>query len=331
MKLNTRLITHKPKFLCGIVGSGNVVGHHIEALCSLRHIKLNVIMGSNADIIIDRFQNLALSKATNFKELCEKSDILLIANENQMHAHLALEALRLEKGALIEKPLGIDEDSCQELIHTNAEDTLPLSIVSQRRYDRFIQNLKKWLKKNVEKKLNYGLLEFCWPRNKNYFSDHHLWRAKKDISGGGCLMMHGIHFVDVMIYLFGKPEAVTCKCSKTTHLNIEVEDTFKTEFFFKDDFRFGINGSIADRNPIPFQFKLETENLEIYANHDFYKIGRKKKNINGNLIDMWKDYENLLLEEENCVPTLKEGLWAVQCVLAAYEANKKGKKVWISH
>ena len=39
----------------------------------------------------------------------------------------------------------------------------------------------------------------------------------------------------------------------------------------------------------------------------------------------------LVGKKEYCVPTLKEGLWAVQCVLAAYEANKKGEKVWISH
>ena len=268
---------HKPKYLCGIVGSGNIVEPHIKALCSLRHIKLNVIKGSNADSIIDRFGNLAPKKATSFEELCEKSDIILIANENRMHARLAREALRLGKSVLIEKPLGIDEDSCQDLIHANKKHTLPLSVVSQHRYDRFIQILNKWLKRNRGEKLNHALLKFCWPRDQNYFSEHHFWRAKKDISGGGCLMMHGIHFVDIMIFLFGKPEAVKCKCSKLTHLNIEVEDTFETEFFYKDDFIFRINGSIADNSPIPFQFKLVTENGEIKSNELSFIIGKKKK------------------------------------------------------
>ena len=62
------------------------------------------------------------------------------------------------------------------------------------------------MKKNLNKltqyeKIIFVNLKLLWSRDQNYYSD---WHGKWKMDGG-VLAQQGIHYVDILFYLFGKP------------------------------------------------------------------------------------------------------------------------------
>ena len=60
-----------------------------------------------------------------------------------------------------------------------------------------------------------------WQRPKEYFSD---WRGQP-LVGGGTLHECGIHYIDILCYLLGKPAVHSAQSFSTKHTESDIEDT----------------------------------------------------------------------------------------------------------
>lgn len=131
-------------------------------------------------------------------------DAISFATPHHMHYPMALEALKAGKHVLMEKPLANTEEECLELIKVAEENNAVLMLAYIVRFRKDVQMLKEILDSG-----EYGrpINAQCWiqgflePRPDQWF-------AKKDQLGGGVLFSHGCHYVDILLWLLGKPVRV---------------------------------------------------------------------------------------------------------------------------
>ncbi|HWD77248.1 MAG TPA: Gfo/Idh/MocA family oxidoreductase, partial [Kribbella sp.] len=59
------------------------------------------------------------------------------------------------------------------------------------------------------------------------------WRGTLAVDGGGALMNQGIHALDLLVWMLGKPQQVSAKTGRLAHEGIEVEDLAGASIVFE--------------------------------------------------------------------------------------------------
>ena len=126
-----------------------------------------------------------------------KIDYVSICSPNYLHdAHIRFGA-RIGANVICEKPLVIHPRNCDALIEKQATINTKINTVFQLRLHPTILQLKKSLEgDNIRHKIE---LKYITPRGPWYL---YSWKGNPEQSGG-LLMNIGIHFFDMLIWLFG--------------------------------------------------------------------------------------------------------------------------------
>lgn len=129
-------------------------------------------------------------------------DYMSVCSPNYLHdAHVRL-ALRVGAHAICEKPLVINPWNLDQLTHLEEESGMRVFTVLQLRHIASLQDLKKRMAERADKA--DVILSYITRRGRWY---HVSWKAKEAKSGGVCLNI-GIHFFDLLMWIFGKAERV---------------------------------------------------------------------------------------------------------------------------
>ncbi|RAV21769.1 Gfo/Idh/MocA family protein [Paenibacillus contaminans] len=161
----------------------------------------------------------------DYREMLERSDIdiVTIATPSGMHGAHAIACANAGKHAIVEKPIEITLEKADEIIRIFAEKGLKLSSVSQTRFSRDIQRVKKLIEAGKFGRLIMGTTAVHWYRSQQYY-DSGDWRGTWALDGGGALMNQAIHRIDLLQYLMGPVRSVHAQCDTLGHERIEVED-----------------------------------------------------------------------------------------------------------
>jgi UDP-N-acetyl-2-amino-2-deoxyglucuronate dehydrogenase len=139
--------------------------------------------------------------------------------------------------------------------------------VLQVRLNPAVDKVKHLIESGVIGNIRGVSLTQRWQRPIEYFSD---WRGVPKI-GGGTLHECGIHYIDIMCYLFGKPEVHSTKTYNTKHLDVGIEDTIHSLLDF------GTFGGILE-----VTISAEPQNIEcsmmILADEGFIRLGGQALN-----------------------------------------------------
>ena len=128
--------------------------------------------------------------------------------------------------------------------------------------------------------------------------------------GGGTLHECGIHYLDILCFLLGKPDVMSAKKYNTKHKKTEIEDTVYATLDYGD---FGGN--------IEVTISSEPRNLEcslsILTDRGFIKIGGKAMNTFEQINFVDKDLENKIkniVNKDNFIGTPNSyGSYAGSC------------------
>jgi len=144
-----------------------------------------------------------------------------IASPNYLHdAHCRL-ALRLRANAICEKPLVISPWNLDQLVQIEQEYGRRIYTILQLRLHKEAQRLKAKLNDGKREKVEVSL-RYITRRGPWY---HQSWKGSPEKSGG-LAMNIGIHFFDLLIWLFG-----ACEASSVTHRDHErIEGTLELEW-----------------------------------------------------------------------------------------------------
>ena len=169
-----------------------------------------------------------------------QTDVVTIATPNGLHAPLALQALEAGYHVVIEKPMALSKNDCEEIIFKALKANRQVFVVKQNRYSP----TSEWLKEMVDSgKLGeiYMVQTNCyWNRDDRYYKAGD-WHGTKKLDGG-TLFTQFSHFIDILYWVFGDVENIEAKLQNFNHRGMtEFEDSGVVQFDF-------VNGGMGSIN-----------------------------------------------------------------------------------
>lgn len=264
MKTNKRL-------RAAIIGTGGIAKSHLVAL---RHEQERVEVVAAVDTVSPvlhafcdqhRIERQYLDAQTMLD--AEKPDLVHICTPPGTHFDLCVRALRRGAHVICEKPLVASLNEVDQLQAVERETGLTCSTIFQWRFGSSAQRLKRLID---ERELGRPLIGICnttWYRTHAYYEVP--WRGKWDTELGGVSMGHGIHAMDMFLWLMGDWVEVNAMMG-TLDRNIEVEDVSMAHVRFSSG-AFGslINSVLSPREVsyVRFDFQRATVELEHLYSH----------------------------------------------------------------
>lgn len=149
-------------------------------------------------------------------------DAVSICLPPQMHAEIAVEALRSGCHVICEKPMACSLEECDAMIAAARESGKLLSVVVQNRCKTPNQKVKKILDEGLIGKVLFATVDSLWWRGQSYYDLW--WRGTWDKESSGAMASHGVHHIDLMQWMLGMPESVYAVIRNVGHDNSECED-----------------------------------------------------------------------------------------------------------
>ena len=280
----------------GVIGGGAILPRHIEAIEENKDFNLIAVCDIDNNTLQSAKSMYNVNGYTNYKTMITKNpdiNLIVVATPNSLHFEQASYALENGCDVLVEKPVSLNPKEVRLLSDIADSNGRKAYTVLQVRLNPTVKALKKVLEDNVLGKIRGISLTQRWQRPHSYFTG---WRAEP-LVGGGTLYECGIHYMDIICYLFGKPSVISAKTYNTKHIDCKIEDTIYSILDFKD---FG--------GTLEVTISTEPNNLEcsivIIAERGYIKIGGKAldtveeiKFINKNEEELFKKITDNMMKE----------------------------------
>ena len=202
-----------------LVGTGKFAHKHAKAIKSSKNSELIAVFSRTKEKAEQFAQIYKIKPYSDFNELLKNKEInaLDIVTINNLHADLGILGAEAKKHILVEKPIDTSLEKAEQLIKTCEKNNVKLSVISQHRFDSAVQ----WSKKEIDKgnlgNLFLGNISIKWNRNKKYYDSSDKWKKTNKFSGGGVLIMQTIHYIDLLLFLFGNIKSVYGKIETKIH------------------------------------------------------------------------------------------------------------------
>jgi len=208
----------------GILGLGRVIDIRVANVFLDKEVKNSKVVAvydkdKKKNLKFSKLFNLPVQKSFN-NFLQQEMDFVFVATESGSHAKHIMECFNANKNVVVEKPPVLRVDQLISLEKIARKKKLLFYVIYQNRLNKAVTFVKKILKEKFKKKIVFVSLRLLWCRKQNYYNDWH-GKWKHD---GGVIAMHGIHYIDLLCYLFGKPiKCISYQSNKSNKL--QAEDT----------------------------------------------------------------------------------------------------------
>lgn len=210
-----------------IIGAGAISDSHIEGYKALED---RVSVTAVADMDITRAQKkiqqfgLNANAYADYKEAINdiKIDVVSVCTPPSAHASISIYCLDAGLNVIVEKPMAASLKECDEMIAAAKRNKKILSPVAQMRFMEVPYRVKKLLDMNKTGRLLHVQTNAFYWRGKSYYDL--AWRGLWETEAGGCTLNHAVHYIDLMLWMAGKPCEVSAFMTNQYHDNSEVED-----------------------------------------------------------------------------------------------------------
>ena len=192
---------------CVVIGGGRIALSHIPHL--IDHLSVEVIGIVEPNLLL-RLLLSRLFKGKVYRSLDTMRrvdfDSAFILTPPMTHYSLAKTLLGDGKHVFVEKPMTLDSLNSAELLTLAKGNNVQFSCGYVYRHHPIFKEIKRIVTDKV-----YGLpvsSEITMRGNVVTSDSPVSWRSVG--KGSGCLFDYGCHVIDLSIFLFGKPESVTC-------------------------------------------------------------------------------------------------------------------------
>ena len=342
----------------GVIGCGMIAGFHSKAIGDAEGAHL----AGCTDRSVDRANAFAAENGCpafeTLDEMLASPEIQAVSICSPSGAHLdpALESAAAGKHILVEKPLEVTTERCDQIIKACEDNGVKLATTFQSRFHQSSKLIKKAVDEGRFGKITMGDAYVKWYRSQEYY-DSGAWRGTWALDGGGALMNQAIHSVDLLLWLMGPVTHISAMMDTLTHERIEVEDCAVATLRFAN----GALGVIeATTTAYPGALKrievcgsegtavLEEEDIHTwqFANEtpEDEKIRQEmagKTETGGGASDpsaighhghtmLFEDLVQAINEDRPSVIDGHEGRRSVEVIEAIYESAKSGKIVELS-
>ncbi|MGD1817765.1 MAG: Gfo/Idh/MocA family protein [Pleomorphochaeta sp.] len=334
----------------GIIGTGAIARIHIDSykkfpkLCRIAAI-CDTVEEKAIEISKEKELDVKIYTDVNLMMKDSEIDAVSICLPPSLHSKFSILALNNKKNVLCEKPMATSIEECDLMIDAVNRNKKILSIVSQNRYKDEINKVNQILESNKIGKVHYANFNSLWWRSDIYY--HLKYRGTWETDNGGCTMNHSIHYIDLMVMLFGMPKSVLAYFNNLNHPNSECEDISIAIFEYEDKV-ITFNSSLVSHGE---QQSITIDGEEAQINIP-WKVNASKSLANGfptqnnekeiEINEIYSSIENLeeiehdaqikhflLAINDSTSPYISEvdGKKPVEIVMGIYKSAQEGKKV----
>jgi len=315
-----------------IVGAGAIGAVHARLIDSLDDELVAVV-----DLDLDRARQLADQHGarayTDAASAYPEVDAVSICLPSALHATAAIEALYAGKHVLVEKPVDITLAAADRLIAAQRETGLTVSVVSQRRFQEPARQIKQAVDSGSLGRITSGIVESAFYRPQSYYEGDD-WRGTLAVDGGGALMNQGIHALDLLVWMLGRPVRVSAQTGQLAHHDIEVEDVAAATITFESGALGLLLASTAAYPGRPVRLSVHGDRGTAIMDEDRLvsltttdvPLGEHSSVEQAHLAQ-YRDFVGAVAEGRVPAVGLSDGRRALATVLAVYESARLGLPV----
>jgi predicted dehydrogenase len=259
------------RYRVAIIGTGVIANYHMRALNEMQE-RAGVVAA--VDVLRDRAEAFSAKYGiprsyTDAAEMLdrERPDLVHIATPPDTHYDLIIRSLEAGAHVLCEKPLCTSLAQLDHIAAVEQRTGKYCSSVFQWRFGSGAQHLKQLMQAGVFGRPLVGLCQTTWYRDHVYYQVP--WRGKWSTEGGGPTMGHGIHAMDLFVWLLGDWEEVSAMTA-TLDRAIEVEDVSLAVVRFKNRALGSIvNSVLSPREETYLRFDFQKASVELTALYSY--------------------------------------------------------------
>ena len=299
-----------------LIGCGGMAKNHVSRFESLED-RLEVA----AVVDIDREKAQAVSDLlpnhppvfTDYREALPYGDLVLQCLPHHLHAECTITCLNAGKHVLAEKPLANSKEECLAMLEAAKRNNRVMMIAYCMRFQPILREMKRLIKEKV-----YGecFQLSIWTEQLTIREDA-AWLHDRKTLGGGQLFSHGCHYIDLILWMMGKPVRGTHSSTKLCTPWMDREGTSNVCLEFENGalaYHFGTWGARGTRMGYSFQAHCEKGLLD-------FKLSENKLVLRGNIAEHipgtpedCKEYVLMDLGERPVKPTVAEMAHFLDCV-----------------
>ncbi len=299
-----------------LIGCGGMAKNHVKRLEPLFDR-----MDVSAVVDIDLEKAKAVSDLlpdhppyfADYHDALEYGDIVLQCLPHHLHASCVIDCLNAGKHVLAEKPLANSKEECLSMIETAKRNKRILMVAYCMRFDPLVREMRRLIKEKV-----YGeCFQLSLWTEQLTVMENSPWIHDRKLIGGGQLFSHGCHYIDLMLWMLGKPKKGSHISSNLCTPWMDREGTSNVCIEFENGalgYHFGTWGARGSRLQYSFHAHCEKGMIE-YVRHEnrLYFHGNVAEHIPGTPEDS-KEYIIMDLQKAPVKPTTEEMAHFLDCV-----------------
>ncbi len=254
-------------FKIGFIGNGLISWAHAMALRSIHDANLvDFTFEANFDEDFERAKQFShvngSSLAKSADEVIASSDAVWICTPTASHLGLVRKCANSKIATFCEKPLALNYPEALEIERIVAESGILFQV------GLVLRTCPVFLKlKSIVEDGKFGAPMAVNMRDDQFFpvQGHYAskWRSDVDQAGGGTLIEHSIHDIDILTFCFGEVETLSANTSNNARY-VGIEDVAAVRMFHK-------TGAISNLISVWHQIttRPSTRRLEVFFENGF--------------------------------------------------------------
>lgn len=209
----------------GIVGTGMIAHFHAKAIQAMKGGKVVACFNQNVDKAKAFAAEYGCKAYSTLDELLADPEvgIVTICTPSGAHRDPAIAAAAAGKHVVVEKPLEITLQRCDDIINACEQHGVMLCTIFPSRFSPANVALKNAIDSGRFGRITLADTYVKWWRTQEYY-DGGGWRGTWALDGGGAYMNQAIHNVDLLSWLMGDVAEIAGFTGTLAHERIEVED-----------------------------------------------------------------------------------------------------------
>jgi len=171
-------------------------------------------------------------------------DTVAVCVPSGRHVDIACQALAAGLNVIVEKPVDVSDEAADRLARAEREAPGTVTVISQHRFDPASQVVHDAVADGRFGTVTSGLASIALWRSQRYY-DSGDWRGTWALDGGGALMNQGVHQIDLLVWMLGRPVQVHATTGLLAHERVEVEDTGVATIRFENGALAVVHGTTA--------------------------------------------------------------------------------------
>ncbi|MCK5405769.1 MAG: Gfo/Idh/MocA family oxidoreductase, partial [Desulfobulbaceae bacterium] len=222
------------KIRYGVIGINGIGELHCRFVRANMQTELTSLVDRDQESVEQKAKEFGVKSFTDYRQMIEAGvvDAVSIATPHFLHAVIGLDCLKAGIHVFMEKPFACRVSEADEMIRVARENGLKICVGHQYRLHRTSKTMKHLVDSDTLGKIIRVLWTWGVFRPGKYFS-RDIWRSTWEHAGGGVLMTHAIHDLDLLCWLFGRPVSVNAMLGNQLH-DIAGEDIACANILFEN-------------------------------------------------------------------------------------------------